>query len=201
MSIRHRIILMMKKAIAAITNVVLSNVSNANYNSGTRTHVATVTGGAPPYTYELRQNTSVIDTVVSSSTSAYLTFPTNWTYGQLYLNAKVTDSAAQTLTSSAVFMVIFYNFGVTIYGPSSVAAGSAVTLWASLDASPNGTYAWYYRTSINGGASWVNNFTFFSSSPTPTTGAYTAGETYLYTLDYTQGGVTTTSNQLISSTS
>jgi len=203
MSVRRRIVLMMKKALAAITNVTLTGVSTPDtYNTGNRTYTGTVTGGQAPYTFRLRQNTTVIDTQVTGSTSASLTFPTSWTWGQFFLNVQVTDNAAQVLSSSNVFLDLLYNFSVSISGPATVPAGQAAILYSSLNASSGGSYAWYYRVSNNGGASW-SGWSFFGSSDGQFgqfTGSYIAGERYEYYATYTQAGVTTTSNTLASQT-
>lgn len=203
MSVRRRIVLMMKKAIAAITGVTLTGVTTPDtYNTGNRSYTATVTGGSPPYTYELRQNTTVINTQNTSATSASMVFPTSWTWGQLFLNLRVTDSAAQTMTSSNVFLDLLYNFSLTISGPATVSAGLAAQLYSTLNASSGGSYAWYYRASNNGGASWTG-WSFFGSSDGQYgqfTGSYVSGERYEFYATYTQAGVTTTSNILASQT-
>ncbi len=203
MSIRHRMVMMMKKAIAAISSVTLTGVTTpATYNTGNRSYTGSVVGGAPPYTYRLRQNTTVIDTQVTSATSVSLNFPTNHTWGQLFLNVQVTDSVAQVLASSNVFLDLLYNFSLTISGPATVTAGQAAQLFSSLNASSGGSYAWYYRASNNGGVSWTG-WAFFGSSDGQFgqfTGAYIAGERYEFYATYTQAGVTTTSNTLASQT-
>lgn len=204
MSIRHRVVMMMKKAIAAISSVTLTGVSTPDtYNTGNRSYTGSVVGGAPPYTYRLRQNTTVIDTQVTSATSASLNFPTNFTWGGLFLNVQVTDSAAQVLASSDVFLDLLYNFGLTISGSASTAtAGAAIVLYSTLNASTGGSYAWYYRASNNGGVSWTA-WSFFGSSDGQFgqfTGAHIAGERYEYYATYTRAGVTTTSNTITSQT-
>ena len=104
---------------------------------------ASVTGGAPPYTYQWAceyagQFTSFV--VGGSSTSC--TYPSSNTYQVV---VKVTDSQSTVVTSSPFSILIGgggSGLAVTVSGPASAPRGTAVTFTAAASGGAGYTFTW-----------------------------------------------------------